>query len=131
MVEHGRLPFEAEDRSVGIGLAQKHAGVVHEVASRKVVSAVHDHVVVGNDLQGVLAGQGRAEFLDDKLWVDVPHRLGGRVDLGAADVLCPVNHLALEVALVNDIEIYDADAADARRRQVEAEGCAEPTCTDH
>src|SRR5689334_20539034 len=44
--EHRRLSFEAEDAAVRVRLAEQNAGVVHQVASRKIVGAVDDDVVV-------------------------------------------------------------------------------------
>ena len=49
------------------------------------------------------------------------HLFGGGVELLAADVRGGVDHLALEVGEVHHVEIDDADAADARGREVQAE----------
>jgi hypothetical protein len=50
--------------------------------------------------------------------VDLAHRVAGRLRLFAADVGLPVDDLALEVRLVDRVELHDAERADARRGQV-------------
>ena len=56
--------------------------------------------------------------------------LGGGIDLVAAHVLGEVNHLALQIGEIDDVEIHQADAADAGGGQIEAERRAEPAGAD-
>ena len=60
--ENTRLPFEAEDRSINIRLAGEHAGVIHQIASRKVVRAVGDDVEFFEQLDGVVARKPGVEL---------------------------------------------------------------------
>src|SRR5439155_14573356 len=53
--EDAGLALETKDRAVNIGLAEQHAGVVGQVARRKIVRAVHNDVVWLDDIEGVLA----------------------------------------------------------------------------
>ena len=46
-------------------------------------------------------------------------RVGRGVDLRSADVVLPVHDLALQVGLVDHVEVQDADAADPGRGEVE------------
>src|SRR5262249_47359188 len=58
------LALEAEDGSVGVGLAGEDAGIVDEVARLEIVRAVGDDVVVLEYLERVGRGQHRV-VLDD------------------------------------------------------------------
>ena len=55
--EHAGLPFEAENRTVDIRLAGKHAGVIHQIARRKVVGAVGDDVELAKQFERVFAAR--------------------------------------------------------------------------
>ena len=74
--EHRRLPLEAEDASVGIRLAEQHAGVVDEVARREVVGAVDDDVVRREQIERVRGRERRLVEID--LHVRVDARAGDR-----------------------------------------------------
>ncbi len=54
---HGRLAVEQQDRAVDQRLLEEDTRVVHQVARREVVRAVHDDVVVLDDVQRVLGVQ--------------------------------------------------------------------------
>ena len=49
--EHAGLAFEAENRSVDIRFAGKHAGIIHQVAGGKIVGAVGDDVELAEKLR--------------------------------------------------------------------------------
>ena len=113
------LPLKPEDGAVGVGLAGEDAGVVDEVAGLEVVGAVGDDVVVGEDFEGV--GGGEHGVVLDHVHVLVEafeHDLGG-VDFELADGGLGVDDLALEVGLVDDVEVDQADGADAGGGEVE------------
>ena len=55
--EDADLALEAVDRPPHVGLAEQHAGVVHEVAGREVVGPVDHQVIARQDLERVLALQ--------------------------------------------------------------------------
>ena len=63
--------------------------------------------------------------------VQIADAVPGGLDLLAAHVLRPVQHLALQVRRVDDVELDDAETADARGGEVEPDGRAEPACADH
>ena len=58
--------------------------------------------------------------------VEQRQRLLGRVDLAIADAIHVVQDLALQVRLVDDVHVDDADRADAGRREVHRRRRAEP-----
>ena len=58
-------------------------------------------------------------------------RLLTRLDLGLADILRLVDDLALQIREVDDIEVDEADRADAGRCEVHRSRCAEAARADH
>ena len=54
----------------------------------------------------------------------------GALQLGRAHACGAVDNLALQVAVVHHVEIHDADAAHARRRQVQRQRRAQPARAD-
>src|SRR5215204_5095210 len=129
--EDARLPLEAEDRAVDVGLARQHARVVDEIARRKIVRPVHDHVVFAEQSERVLARQARLVRLDLHVRVDVVEAVARRLDLRPPDVLCAVDDLALEVRGVHHVEVHDAERADAGRRQIHPRRRAQAPRPDH
>jgi len=128
--ERGELPVEAEDRRVHDRLALAHGRVVQQVAGGEVVRAVHDHVVVADQVEDVVGVQpGRVR---DHVHVRVQRldRALRGLDLRLADALRVVDHLALEVAEVDLVVVDDPERADAGRREVQGRGRAEPACAD-
>src|SRR6202035_1443156 len=129
--EDRHLALEAEDRPVDVGLARKDAGVVDEVAGGKVVGAVDDDVVGGEELHGVAGVQARVvrHQLDQR--VDLVEAGERGVELRPADVRAAVEHLAMEIRLVDDVELDEPEGADPRRRQVETDRRAQAAAADH
>jgi hypothetical protein len=68
---------------------------------------------------------------DVRVRVRLEDRLPGRLGLGLADVGLAVDDLALQVRLVDGVELDDAEGADAGRGQVEQRGAAETAGADH
>jgi hypothetical protein len=64
------------------------------------------------------------------LSVSLRDRLGRRLGLGPVDVRLPVDDLALQVRLVDDVVVDDAERPDTRGRQVEQRGAAEASGAD-
>jgi hypothetical protein len=63
--------------------------------------------------------------------VDVKHALACGLELGSADVFLTVQDLTLQVGLIDDVEIDDADRTDAGRAQVQTEWRAEAAGAHH
>src|SRR5215204_2845053 len=120
-VEHARLTLEPEDRTVDVGLVQKDAGVVHQVPGREVVRAVDDHIIFLEDLQRVLAGERLLVDPDLDVGVYVLDLLVGTLDLGTTHVRGAMNDLALQIGLVDHVEVNDPDGPDPGRSQVQGE----------
>src|SRR3972149_3083333 len=125
-----RLAVEEEYRTVDERLLEEDAGVVHQVARREVVGAVHDDVVLADDPQRVLRVQRLLVRDDLDVRVVGLQRLLGREHLRLADVLVLVEDLALQVREVDEVEVDDADGADAGEGQVESDGRAEGAGAD-
>ena len=59
--------------------------------------------------------------------IQIPESVFGTIELGATDVGRPVEELTLEVALVDGIEIDEADGSDTRGCQIHGERRTEST----
>lgn len=119
------LAVEAVDRAPHVRLVQQHAGVVDQVTGGEVVRAVDDEVVLAEDLHHVLGFEPL--FVKDHVdvRVDAQHAVAGGFGLGPADVRLAVDDLALQVRLVDLVELHDAQRAHAGRGQVHERGGAE------
>ena len=117
--EHRQLPVEAEDRCGHDRDLQADGGVVEQIAGGEVVDAVDDHVVALDDLHDV-GGVDPGLVLDHvDVGVERVDRLLRRVDLGDADALGVVDHLALQVGEVDHVVVDDPERAHASRREVQ------------
>ena len=130
VIEHRDLALEAEDRSVHVGLAGEHAGVVDQVAGREIVGTVGHHVVLLKQIQGVGRGQRLLDRLDGDGGVEVGQPVRCPLQLRLSHLRGAVQYLALQVGLVDLVELHDADAADAGRGQVQRQRRAEPAGAD-
>ena len=118
-VEHGHLALEAIDRAVDQRLGQEEGRVVAEIPGGKVIGAIDDDVIRSEHIERVARVDVQVVLDNLHVRVDRADRMGGGLDLQPAQVLCAMQDLALQVAGVHDVEIEDADLADARGRQVE------------
>ena len=114
------MAFKAEDRSVDVWFAGQHACVIDEIACREVIGAVGDDVEVLEQFQGIVTGEPRIKGADIQERVHCLELLSGRLQLRAANVSSGVDDLALQVGVVHDVEINDAERAHT--------GCAEIKC---
>src|SRR5262249_54352835 len=110
--------------------AQQHAGVIDQVAGREVVGAVDDDVVGLENVQRVGRRQFRLVQVDLHLRVDCLEAVLCRLQLGAADVGRAVQHLTLQIAEVDDIEVDKAQASNACGGEVEPERGAKTAGAD-
>ena len=113
-----------------MGFFSDHAGVVHAVAGGEVVGAVDDDVVVLDQVEHVFAVDDGLVLDELEIGVEVLEPPGGGFDLGLADVFDAEEDLALEVAGADDIDVGQADRADARRGQVQADRATQPAGAD-
>ena len=81
--------------------------VVQQIARRKVVGAVNDHVVVGDDPVDVLRGEALLISDDPDVRIQSLERTLGRFDLRLADPIGRVEDLALQVREVDDVGVHD------------------------
>ena len=103
--EHRRLTLEAKDRAIDVWLPCKHADVVRQITGGKVIGAVHDHVVVSHDLLRVVAGEATFVQFEFDLRINIPQPVARRCELAAADVLCSVENLPLQIGKIDTVEI--------------------------
>src|SRR5579862_274733 len=128
--EDARLALEPEDGAVDVGLLQEVAGVVREVPGLEVVRSVDDHVVFLEDREGVSRVEGDLVGLDVHEGVQGRKVAPGALDLGLPDPGGVVEDLALQVALVDDVEVEEPEAPDPRGGEVERRGRPEATGSD-
>ena len=120
-LEDRELALEAEDRGVHDRDAVAQARVVEEVARGEVVGAVDDHVDALEQPVDVLGRQALAVGRRRRTsGLSSSMRCLRRLRLGHADRGHRVQHLALQVRLVDDVGVDDRDRADAGRGEVEA-----------
>ena len=124
------LAVEAVDRAPDVGDPEEVRRVVDHVAGREVVGAVDDQVVALEDLHHVVVVEPLLVEHDVDVGVGLGDRLLGRLRLRLADVGLPVDDLALQVGLVDLVELGDAEGADAGRGQVEQRGAAQAAGAD-
>ena len=77
------------------------------------------------DLHHVVGAEAHVEGHDVHVRVEQREGLLGRVDLAVADPVDVVEDLALQVRLVDDVHVDDAEGADAGGGEVEGGGRAE------
>ena len=116
--ENRRLSLKPEEASVDVRFLRQHAGVVNQVAGGKVVAPIHHHLVATDDLHNVLGGQPGVVLDDSDVGVHIPQPVFGGFDFEAPDVLRPVQDLALQIAVVHDVEIDNPQRAHPRCRQI-------------
>lgn len=129
-IEHAQLPFELLYRAVDQRFAEFDAGIVEQIARRKIVGAVdHDiHVLQqGFDIAGSHACLQR---FDLHAWIERGNALRGRADLGDADAVFHMQDLALQIAAVHHIVIGDPQVADPGGSEIERRRRAKSACTD-
>ena len=109
-----------------------HTGrVVDEVARREVVGAVDDHVpAVAEDPLDVLGGQPLLVGTTSTSGLSASIVRFAESTFGSPSRSVAVDDLALEVRVVDDVGVDDAERADAGRREVERRGRAEPAGAD-
>ena len=128
--ENRCLPFETEYGAVNIGLAKQNAGVIHKIASRKIVRAIDDDVVVLEQLERIRAGQSRFDGLDLNVRIKIRKPRAGCLALGLAHVAGAKRNLPLKIGEIHDVEINEAQLAHTRRREIQTERRTEPARAD-
>ena len=112
MVVNRQLSFEGQDRRGYQGFAFQHAGIVDEVARRKVVGAVRDQVVGRDDFPRIIARQRTGVFVDSDMRVQVAQALRAGRQLGLTDLAAAVKHLPVQVRNSDPVGVRDAERPD-------------------
>src|ERR1700678_2154941 len=130
ITKDGYLAFEAENRAVDIGLAEEHGRVVYEIARREIVGAVHDEVVVFQNIESVFAGEMRFESVNLNIRIQIAQAIAGSGDFRAPYIFCAEENLTLQVGGIYCVEINEADAADSSRGKIQTERRAKAAGAD-
>src|SRR6185437_9588479 len=130
ITEHGDLAFESENRAVHIRLAENHASIVHQIARRKIIRAIHDDVVILEKIERILAAQMRFIRVDLNFRIQISQAVGGRRNFRPAHIAGSEENLALKVREIYGIKIHQADAAHSRSRQIESQRRAQAARSD-
>ncbi len=128
--EHGDLALEFKDAAVNEGAAGEDGGVVVKVAGGEVIGAIDDHVVGGEEREGVGGGDAFGVKDDVDKRIERAETGGGRGDFGCADGGVVVEDLALQVGRFNEVEISEAEGADAGGGEVKRGGATEAAGAD-
>ena len=108
------------------------AGVGHRIAGLEVVGPVGDDVVGAHQVpRAWLRVSRRAWASTATCGLSRATRVGGALDLEAADVRRAVDHLPLQVRERHGVVVDDADRADPGRREVLDQRRTEPAGADH
>jgi hypothetical protein len=110
-------------------LAGQHRGVVGQELGGQVVGSVDQHVVPGQQRRGGLGGE--APRVQRHRHPREPRRQlrAQRGQLGRADPVLPVQHLPVQVAVVDQV-VVDHAHGDARRAQPQGGAAAQPPRAD-
>src|SRR6266478_6146156 len=128
--ENGGLPLKPENRTVHVWLSQQNAGVIDEIARRKIVSPIDDDIKVLEEFERVGAGQLRFDRLDLNVRIEVRKTRARGFALRLADVAGAKRNLTLEIGEVDNVKVNQPEFADARGGKIQAKRCAEPTRAD-
>src|SRR6266478_5864298 len=128
--ENGGLPFKPENRTVHVWLSQQNAGVIDEIARRKIVSPVDDNIKVLEEFERIGAGQLRFERLDPNVRIEVRKARTCGLALRLAHVAGAKRNLTLEIGEIDDVKVYQSEFADPRSRKIQAKWRAEPVHAD-
>ncbi len=129
-VEDARLTLEALNRSVNERATGEHAGVVDEVTRGKIVGAVEDDVVSGDECEGIIMSETGDDRRDLDQWIQSAQTGSGGFGFRNSSVGSRVENLSLEVGNIDDVGVDDSDATDAGSGEIKERGAAETTRTD-
>jgi hypothetical protein len=105
--------------------------IVDEVPGGEVVGAVEDQVVTVEQVDGVVPIKPDLIQMDAHQRVDLGDRVARGLGFGPTDIADAVDDLTLQIRLLDDVVVHDADRADPGRGQVEQRWRAETACADH
>src|SRR3989338_5912252 len=111
--EYRSLSLEAEDAPVNIGLAEQHASVIDQVPGREIIGAVGNDVVISEQVESIRRRECCLVSNNLDMRVDAAQPVARGVELRTSDIGGGVDDLALQVGEIDNIEIHDAELADA------------------
>ena len=106
------------------------AGIVDEELDGKIIRTVNNKVVFLDDIESIGCLQKLSMCFYLYMRVDGIDRFLRRFNLPLVHIGSRVDDLALQVAEVNHVVIYNADGANAGRRQVHGNRGTQSACTN-
>src|SRR6202050_793622 len=116
---------EGEDGAIDQRLLREHARIVDQIASRKIVAAIDDDVVILDYVHHVFRREPDLVTIHLDRGIERVDRFLRRLGLHHADPIGGVNDLALEIRKIDGIEIHQPDGSHSGRRKIERRGRAE------
>lgn len=126
----GDLAFKLVNGTVDEGLLEKVSGVVCGEAGGKVIGAIEEGIVIGEEVDGIVWLEAARVKGDFNVRVDFEEACFGAFEFGGADRAVLVKDLAVEVGVVNVVWIDEANVANSCGSKVKESGRAEPTSAD-
>src|SRR5207245_119745 len=103
--EHGGLSLKTKYGAVDVRFTRKNAYIIRQISRRKIIRAVHDQVVLRDQLGCVLTGETALVQFDFDLRIEVAQAVPRRFQFAAANVLCSVKNLPLQIRKIDIVEI--------------------------
>lgn len=128
--DRGERPIEPAERRRHERPAGLVAGVGDGVARGEVVGPIGDHVVAGDQVDGVDRSDPHDVGDDPHVRVEMRHRIGGTLDFQTAEIRRSMDDLALKIRQRDRVVVDDTDRADPGRSEVLDQRRAEPPCPD-
>lgn len=97
-VENRYLSMESLDAAIYIRNPQSHRQIVHQVAGLGIVAPIHDNLAIMAYFQRIFLVQESIDCHDFAIRIEVLQAFPGAFRLGLADLRCPVQDLALQIA---------------------------------
>ena len=73
--KHTQLSLKSKDASVNIGLVEKEARVIGQIAGGKIIRAIHNHIIALQKPHGIVSRQRMGMHLQIHMRVDAGERL--------------------------------------------------------
>ena len=125
------LTLKAQYATMAERFASHDTGIVDEELNWEIVCAIDDEVILLDDVECVVSHQQVLYGIHLHIRIDGKHLLLSREHLGNAHILSEMNYLALEVAQVNHIAVYDTYLAHASSCEVERNRSTQTACSHY
>ncbi|MCD6059622.1 MAG: hypothetical protein K0Q89_3152 [Thermomicrobiales bacterium] len=128
--EGGRLSLEAENAPMRVRLLEKDAGIVDQISRREVVGTIEDNIVPGEDIEHIALIEPGLMHHHMHVRVQCFYCDPSGFDLRHADALSGVDHLSLQIRIVDDVGVDDPKRADSSGGEIECRRGPKPARPD-